>query len=152
MTDVDLEALDETGPIDFVVVEWPAGREPDGSALPLLLDLVDRRIIRVLDLAFVKKGDDGSVTGVDVSGVGFGDEVDVTVFAAARSGLLGDDDLDEAGRVLDPGASAAVLVYENAWAGPFAAALRRTGAQLVATERIPVQAVLASLDAMDAGD
>ncbi|GIU89986.1 MAG: hypothetical protein KatS3mg010_1085 [Acidimicrobiia bacterium] len=120
MTDVDLEALDETGPIDFVVVEWPAGREPDGSALPLLLDLVDRRIIRVLDLAFVKKGDDGSVTGVDVSGVGFGDEVDVTVFAAARSGLLGDDDLDEAGRVLDPGASAAVLVYENAWAGPFA--------------------------------
>jgi hypothetical protein len=146
MNDTD---LDELGPIDYLVVEFPADRQPDGSALPLLRDLVDKGIIRILDLAFVQKRADGSVVGVDISNVGLQGDLDVTLFGEASSGLLDDDDLDQAGSVLEPGCSAAVLVYENTWAGPFAAALRRNGAQLVAAGRIPVQAILATLDTLE---
>lgn len=146
MTDTQ---LDEAGPIDYLVVEWPGDRRPDGSALPLLRDLVDRGIIRVLDLAFVHKEPDGSVDAIEASDVGLAGDVDVTLFEEAHSGLLGDDDLTEAAEALEPGTSAAVLVYENTWAGPFAAALRRTGAQLVANGRIPTQAILAALDELD---
>lgn len=147
MTDTD---LDELGPIDYLVVEFPADRQPDGSALPLLRDLVDKGIIRILDLAFVQKRADGSVVGVDIANVGLQGDLDVTLFAEASSGLLDDDDISQAGAVLEPGCSAAVLVYENTWAGPFAAALRRNGAQLVAAGRIPVQAILATLDTLEA--
>jgi hypothetical protein len=146
VNDTDLEEL---GPIDYLVVEFPADRAPDGSALPLLLDLVDRGIIRVLDLAFARRELDGTVVGVEMADLDMTGDVDVSVFASASSGLLDDEDLTEAGSVLEPGCTAAVLVYENTWAAPFAAALRRNGAQLVANGRIPVQAVLASLDALD---
>jgi hypothetical protein len=148
VSDIDIE---QTGPIDYFIVEFPAGRQPDGSALVLLRDLVERGIVRVLDLAFVRKEADGTVVGVDIAEVGLEGGIDVTLFAEATSGLLDGDDLADAGAVLEPGCSAAVLVYENTWAAPFAAALRRTGAQLVAAGRIPVQAILASLDAMEAG-
>jgi hypothetical protein len=147
MSDTD---LDELGPIDFVVVEFPADRRPDGSALPLLRDLVDRGVVRVLDLAFVRMDADGAVAGIDVADVGLTGDLDVSLFAEASSGLLDGGDLAEAGAVLEPGCSAAVLVYENTWAAPFARALRRNGAQLVAGGRIPVQAILAKLDALDA--
>jgi Family of unknown function (DUF6325) len=146
MTDTD---LDELGPIDYLVVEFPADRQPDGSALPLLRDLVEKGTIRILDLAFVRKNADGSVVGVDIADVGLQGDLDVTLFAEASSGLLDGDDLDQAGSALEPGCSAAVLVYENTWAGPFAAALRRNGAQLVAAGRIPVQAILATLDTLE---
>ncbi|MFC8043248.1 DUF6325 family protein [Nocardia sp. NPDC057353] len=119
---------------------------PDGSALPLLRDLVERGVIRVLDLAFVHKDAAGSLVGVDVADVGFGDGVDITLFAEAESGLLDDADRLEAGRALEPGCSAAILVYENRWAAPFATALRRNGAELVAAGRIPMQSILTSLD------
>lgn len=148
MTDI---TADELGPIDFLVVEWAGERQPDGSALPLLLDLVDRGIIRVLDLAFVRKESDGSISGVNISDLDLDGDIDVTVFAEASSGLLDEEDLAEAGASIEPGRAAAVLVYENTWAAPFASALRRSGAQLVANGRIPVQAVLASLDAAEAG-
>jgi hypothetical protein len=138
--------VDELGPIDYLVVEFPADRQPDGSALPHLIDLVDRGIIRVLDLMFVRRELDGSTVGVDISDLGLQGDFDVTVFAEASSGLLGDDDLAEAGNALEPGCSAAVLMYENRWAAPFARALRKSGAQLVANGRIPVQAILASLE------
>jgi Family of unknown function (DUF6325) len=144
----DIE-LDELGPIDYFVVEFPADRQPDGSALPLLRDLVEKGTIRILDLAFVRKNADGSVVGVDIADVGLQGEVDVTLFAEASSGLLDRDDLDQAGSALEPGCSAAVLVYENTWAAPFATALRRNGAQLVAAGRIPVQAILATLDTLE---
>jgi hypothetical protein len=146
----DIESFDDIGPIDYLVVEFPPDSQPDGSALPLLLDLVDAGIIRVLDLAFVRKDADGSIAGIDIADLGLSGDLDVTVFAAASSGLIGDDDIADAGAVLEPGASAAVLVYENTWAAPFAAALRRSGAQLVANGRIPVQALIDSLDAIDA--
>lgn len=147
MNDTD---IDELGPIDYLVVEFPADREPDGSALPMLVDLVDRGIIRVLDLAFARRELDGSVVGIDISDVGLTGDLDITLFASAASGLLDDEDVAEAGSVLEPGCSAAILVYENTWAAPFARALRRNGAQLVANGRIPVQALLAALEALDA--
>ncbi|UNQ37338.1 DUF6325 family protein [Prescottella equi] len=147
---MDDSEFDELGPIDYAVVEFPAGRNPDGSALPILVDLVERGIIRVLDLVFVRKDDDGSVVGLAIEDFGFGSEVDVTLFAEASSGLLDRTDLDEAAVALEPGRSAAILVYENCWAAPFATALRRQGAQLVASGRIPVQGVLSALDALDA--
>lgn len=149
MSDIDTE-LDELGPIDYLVIEFPADRQPDGSALPLLRDLVDRGTIRVLDLGFVRKAPDGSVAGVDIGDLGFTGDVDVTLFAEASSGLVDGGDLEEAGAVLDPGCAAAVVVYENAWAAPFARALRRNGAQLVAGGRLPLPAILAKLDALEA--
>jgi Family of unknown function (DUF6325) len=141
MTGTDIEV----GPIDYVVVEWPRGKEPTGEALPLLVDLVDRGVIRLLDLAFVQRREDGSVVGLDLEEVGRGD-AQLTIFEGADSGLLSESDLHEAANALEPGCSAAVLVYENTWAAPFATAVRRGGAQLVATGRIPVNAVIAALD------
>jgi hypothetical protein len=137
----------ELGPIDYLVVEWPAGKQPSGEGLPLLVDLVDRGLIRLLDLAFVRKEDDGTIVGLDLSEFD-GDPV-LTVFEGASSGLLGDEDYAEAGAAIEPGCSAALLVYENTWAAPFATALRRSGAQLVANGRIPVNALLAALDELD---
>ena len=143
--------LEELGPIDYVVLEWP-GAFPDTSEVqPLLLDLVDRGIIRILDIGFVAKDENGEVTGLDV-----GDLKQVAAafaeFEGASSGLLGFDDLEEAAAALEPGTSAAVLVWENRWAGPVAAALRRSGGQLAASGRLPVQAILAALDAVEAAD
>jgi len=141
------EALDEMGPIDYLIVEWP-DRQPTGEAAPHLIDLVDRGLIRILDLAFIAKGEDGSVAALEIADVG--DEVEAfAAFEGASSGLLSDDDVAAAGEALEPGTSAALLVYENRWAAPFAAALRRTGGELVASGRIPVQDVLAALDAVE---
>jgi len=140
--------LDEMGPIDYVLVEWP-GRQPNGEAVPHLIDLVDRGLIRIIDLAFISKDEDGSVAGLELSDLG--DAVaELAVFEGASSGLLGDEDFEEAGGALEPGTSAALLVYENRWAAPFAAAVRRSGGQLVASGRIPVEDVLAALDAAEA--
>ncbi len=142
--------IDEMGPIDYLVIEFPADRQPDGSALPMLRDLVDRDIIRVLDLAFVRKETDGSLTGIDIADVGLAGELDVTLFAEAATGLLDEGDMREAGSALQPGHSAAVLLYENTWAAPLAVALRHSGAELIASGRIPVQAIIATLDSLDA--
>ena len=141
---MNTEELDEMGPIDYLLVEWP-GRQPTGEAVPYLVDLVDRGLIRVLDLAFITKDEDGNVAGLDIADVG-AEVPEMKVFEGASSGLLGDDDITEAAVALEPGTSAAVLVYENSWAGPFASAVRRSGGQLVASGRIPVQAILAALE------
>jgi hypothetical protein len=141
------DEINEMGPIDYLIVEWP-GRQPTGEALPHLVDLVDRGLIRILDLAFIAKGEDGSVAALELADLGG----EIAAFEGASSGLLGDDDVAEAGNALEPGTSAALLVYENRWAAPFAAAARRSGAQLVASGRIPVQDVLAALDAAEASE
>ena len=140
------DELNEMGPIDYLIVEWP-GRQPTGEALPHLIDLVDRGLIRVLDLAFIVKSEDGSVAALEIADLG--DEI--AAFEGASSGLLGDDDVEEAGNALEPGTSAALLVFENRWAAPFASAVRNSGGQLVASGRIPIQAVLAALDAAESG-
>jgi Family of unknown function (DUF6325) len=145
---VSAEEFDEMGPIDYLLVEWP-GRQPTGEAAPHLIDLVDRGLIRILDLVFLHKDEDGSLARLEISDLG--DQVEAFAeFEGASSGLLSDEDTDEAGSALEPGTSAALLVYENRWAAPFASALRRSGGQLVATGRIPIQSVLAALDAADA--
>lgn len=141
------DELEEMGPIDYLVIAWPDPK-PNGEIAPLIVDLVDRGIIRILDLAFVAKDDDGTVAGVEISDLG--DQVaELKIFEGASSGLLTDDDLEETGAALDPGSAAAVLVFENRWAAPFAMAVRRSGGQLVANGRIPVQAILAALDAVE---
>ncbi|MFC9247660.1 DUF6325 family protein [Streptomyces sp. NPDC057136] len=139
----------DMGPVDYLVVEFP-GNRMTGEGLPLLLDLVERRIIRILDLRFVRKERDGSVTGIEIADMDGDGELDVALFEGASSGLLGEDDLQDAAAVLEPGTSAGVIVYENTWAAPFAAALRRAGAQLVAGGRIPVPDLVASLEAVEA--
>ncbi|MEU7008768.1 DUF6325 family protein [Streptomyces sp. NPDC046332] len=142
-----LSEVEDMGPVDYLILEFP-GNRMTGEGFPLLLDLVERRIIRILDLQFIRKDKDGSVTAVELTDLG--GEVDLTVFEGASSGLLDQSDVDDAGSALEPGNSAGVIVYENLWAAPLARALRRSGAQIVANGRIPVQALLASLDAADA--
>jgi len=142
----------ELGPVDYLVVEWPADKQPTGEAFPLLVDLVDRGLIRVLDLAFVHKEEDGRIVGVDLRDLDLEGNPELAVFEGASSGLLGEDDRAEAGNALEPGSSAAILLYENTWAAPFATALRRTGAQLVASGRVPVDALIQALDAAEASD
>ena len=137
--------LDAMGPIDYVVVEFP-GNRMTGEAMPLLVDLVDRGVIRILDLAFVRRDLDGTVSGLTITDLDAEGAEQFAVFEGASSGLLDDEDLAEAGGILEPGNAAGVVVYENTWAAPFAAALRRSGAQMVASGRIPVQALLASAD------
>jgi hypothetical protein len=140
--------VDEMGPIDYIVVEFP-GNRMTGEAFPLLVDLVDRGVIRIIDLVFVTKELDGSVRGMAIADLDDDGELDLAVFEGASSGLIGEDDIEETGGVLEPGSSAGILVYENVWAGPFASAVRRGGGQLVASGRIPVQALLAALDAAE---
>ncbi|HTR73895.1 MAG TPA: DUF6325 family protein [Solirubrobacterales bacterium] len=139
--------IDEMGAIDYIVIEWP-GRQPNGEALPYLVDLVDRGLVRIIDLAFIHKDDDGTVVGLDLAE--FDGVPELTVFEGASSGLLDEEDFGEAAAALEPGTSAALLVYENAWAAPFAAAVRRSGGELVASGRIPVQDLIAALDAAEA--
>jgi len=134
----------ELGPIDYIVVEWP-GRQPTGEAAPHLINLVENGLIRILDLAFIAKDEDGSVARIEIADLGDGFEV----FVGASSGLLSDDDAVEAAAALEPGTSAALLVYENSWAAPFASAVRRSGGQLVANGRIPTQTLIAALDAAE---
>jgi hypothetical protein len=147
---VSTEELEEMGPIDYLIIEWP-DRQPSGEAAPLLADLVDRGLIRIIDLAFIAKGEDGSVTMLDIGALPHESDR-LGELVGASSGLLSEEDAEEAARALERGTSAAVLVYENLWAAPFAVALRRSGAQLVANGRIPVQAILAALDASEGSE
>jgi hypothetical protein len=145
----DFGELEEMGPVDFLVIEFPK-LKMNGEAMKHLIDLVDRRNIRVLDLLFVRKDADGTVGVVAISDFDSDGTLDLAVFEGASSGLLGDDDLREAAEALEPGAAGAVLVYENLWAAPLARSLRKNGAQFVAGGRVPVQALLASIEALDA--
>jgi uncharacterized protein DUF6325 len=141
---LSVDELNEMGPIDYLLIEWP-GRQPTGEVAPHVIDLVDRGLIRILDFALIAKGDDGSVVALEISDLG----AEFAVFEGASSGLLADEDVEEAAAALEAGTSAALLVFENRWAAPFAAAVRRSGGQLVASGRIPIQAMLAALDAAE---
>jgi len=141
---------DEMGPVDYLVVEFP-GNKMTGEGFPILVDLVDRGIIRILDLVFVRKDEDGSVTAVAIADLDGDGELDLAVFEGASSGLLGDDEIGEAGTVLEPGSSAGILVFENTWAALFVGALRRGGAEVVASGRIPLMDLRSSIEASSAG-
>lgn len=146
MTDNDVP-----GPIDFVLIEFP-GDNLTGEAGAALLDLVDRGIVRVFDILIARKDADGTFSGVDIADLTAEGLGGFAAFAGARSGLLGDDDLARAAEAMAPGTMAALIVYENTWAIPFVAAAQRAGGQLIASERIPAQAIIDALDALDAAD
>ena len=131
----------DVGPIDYFAIEFPT-RNLQGEGMAVLVDLVDRGIIRVLDLRFLRKDADGKVNEL------IGEQLDtgLALFQGASSGMIGGDDLEEAAAVLEPGSAAALIVYENVWAGPFAGAVRRAGGRVIAGGRIPVQSLLAALD------
>ena len=145
-----MEAHEELGPIDIVVIAYPADAPMTGEAVPIMLDLVERGIIRVLDVLFVMQNEDGTFSGfeaidLDAKGVG-----DFKEFEGATSGLLGEEDVATASEALEPGSAAVMIVYENRWAGPFAAAVRRNGGVVIDNQRIPVQDVIDALDAVEA--
>jgi hypothetical protein len=139
------------GPISYLIVEFP-GNKMTGEGLAVLIDLVDRGVIRILDLRFVTCRDDGSVAAVDLRQVDTGGQFDLTIFEGASSGLLDQSDFDDAAKALDPGSSAGILIFENRWATTFVDALRRGGAELVAAGYIPIADIAASLDAAEASD
>jgi hypothetical protein len=145
MTDIDNQV---PGPVDYLLVEWTGGR-PHGEVAPHLIDLVERGLIRILDLRFLTKDEDGNITEIEITDLG--DEVvEYAVFEGARSGIVDEDDLASAADVLEPGTAAALLVYENAWAAPLAGAVLRSGGEVVASGRIPVPDLLAAIDAAEA--
>lgn len=140
----------EIGPLDYLLIEFP-GTHLTGEGLPLLADLVDRGIIRVLDLVFVEKALDGTTTVLALDDLIAGGTLDLAIFQGVSSGMVDSADIADAGSVLEPGSSAGLLIYENSWAAPFTAAMRRAGGQVVASGRIPVQDVIDALDATDSG-
>ena len=139
----------EMGPIDYVLVEWP-GKQPEGEIAPHLVDLVDRGLIRILDLLFVTRDLDGTTRAINLADLDGDGQLDLAIFEGAASGLLDDSDVADAGAVIEPGSSAGILLYENRWATSFVSALRRGGGQLVAAGYIPLDALEASLDAAEA--
>jgi hypothetical protein len=145
-----MEAHEELGPIDIVVIAYPADAPMTGEAIPLMTDLVERGIIRVLDVLFVMENEDGTFSGFEAKDLQADRIGDLKFFEGASSGLLGEDDVATAAEALDPGSAAVVIVYENRWAAPFAAAIRRNGGVLVDNQRIPVQELIRALDAVEA--
>jgi len=138
--------VDELGPVDYLVVEFP-GSEFKGEIAPELSDLVDRGLVRVLDLVMLKKDSDGSLEAFELSDVEDGEIGELRRHESALAMLLSEDDITAVAAAMEPGSSAGVLVWENTWAAPFGAAVRRAGGQLVASGRIPIQAIVAALEA-----
>ena len=140
------EAIDELGAVDWVVLEFP-GSKFNGSIAPVINDLTDRGLIRVLDLLVVKKDDDGSFEVFEMEDLDDSEIGELRAYESALAMVLGEQDLTDIAAVVEPGSSAAILVWENRWSAPFGAAVRHSGGQLVARGTIPTQAVLAALEA-----
>jgi len=143
-----MTAADVHGPVDFVLLEF-TGNRLTGRAAEELLNLVDRGIVHVYDILVVGKDEDGGAYAVDLE-QGAGQVGGFAEFQGARSGVLADDDLQQAADAMEPGTLAALIVYENTWAIPFVAAARESGGELIASGRIPVQDVIDALDDLDA--
>ena len=155
MTDTHTETtgpatdLDRLGPVDYVVVEFPAGASNfTGEMAKELLALVDSGTIRVIDVLILTKNEDGSVDAMELSDIE--DLGPLQAVEAELAELLAADDVEDLAAAMEPGSTAGVLIWENLWAAPFAAAARRSGGQLVANGRIPIQAIIASIEADEA--
>jgi hypothetical protein len=142
----EVDDVDELGPVDWIVVEFP-GSKFNGQIAPALLDLVERDLIRVLDLLVLKKDADGSLEAFELSDLDVGEIGEFQDYESELAMLLSEEDVTSLAAAVEPGSSAAVLVWENTWAAPFASAVRRSGGQLVASGRIPIQALLAAIEA-----
>ena len=141
--------LDELGPVDYLVVEFPAGASNfTGEMVKELLALVDDGIIRVIDVLILAKDADGAVEAIELSDVD--DLGELQALEAELAELLAEEDVEHLAAAMDPGSVAGVLIYENLWAAPFASAARRSGGQLIANGRIPIQAIMASIEADEA--
>ena len=149
-TDTEAGADVDLGPIDMVLIGFPAGAPMTGSAIPIFMDLIEKGIIRVFDVMFVTKEADGTFSGFDANDLTEKGVGDLAVFEGASSGLLGDEDLQHAADAIEPGTSAVMIVYENRWAGPFVSAVRRNGGQLIAQARIGTDDLIAALEAAEA--
>jgi hypothetical protein len=149
MTEQDSMAEQAVGPIDFLALELPAERMK-GEGLAALVDLVDRGIIRILDMRAVTREADGTFTAVAITDLDHDGTLDLAIFEGVESGLLDNDDLREAAELIEPGKVVALLLYENSWAAPFVGAMRRAGAEFIAGGRIPADEVIAALDALEA--
>ena len=147
----DADSVDELGPVDWIVVEFPGSRF-NGEMAPALTDLVARDLIRVLDLLILKKDADGSIEAFELSDLDESEIGELRGYEAELAMLLSEDDVTAVAAAVEPGSSAAVLVWENLWAAPFASAVRRSGGQLVASGRIPIQALLAVIEADEEED
>ena len=141
----------DVGPIDYLALEFPGARL-SGEGLAALVDLVDRGIIRILDFRFVLHQEDGSYSALAITDLDGDGTLDLGIFQGVESGLLDDDDLAQAAALIAPGSAAGLLVFENTWAGPFVSAMRRAGADVVASGRIPVDDVVAILDGLEPAD
>jgi hypothetical protein len=137
------------GPVSYLIVEFP-GNKMTGEAFPILLDLVDRGLIRILDLKFLSKDSDGTISAIELADIDHDGVFDFAAFEGVSSGVVDGSDIDDAGSAIEHGSSAAVLIFENRWATPFVQALRRSEAQLVAAGYITHDDLAASLDAADA--
>lgn len=147
MTESQVEITEgiEVGPVDVVVIEF-ADAKFSGEGLPILLDLVAKGVIRIIDAVAIKANNDGSFVSLSVEDLDAeGGEWDLITGWAAD--VLGQEDFDAVGAILKPGAAAAIIMYENTWAAPFAAAMQRAGGQVVAFDRIPVADVIAAIEA-----
>jgi hypothetical protein len=145
-----MATADETlGPISYLIVEFP-GNKMTGKGLPILVDLVDRGLIRILDLLFVMREQDGSIRAAELRDFDGDGELDLAMFEGATSGLLDASDMADAAEVIQPGNAAGILIFENRWAASFTQELRNGGAELVAAGYIPQDALLASLEAAEA--
>jgi hypothetical protein len=147
----EVDAVDELGPVDWIVVEFPGSRF-NGQIAPALLDLVQRDLVRVLDLLVLKKDADGSLEAFELSDLDEGEIGGFREYESELAMLLSEEDVTSLAAAIEPGSSAAVLVWENTWAAPFASAVRRSGGQLVASGRIPIQALLAAIEADEQED
>jgi Family of unknown function (DUF6325) len=141
---------DELGPIDVVVIAFPADAPMSGEAVPILWDLIERGIVRILDVMFVTKDEQSRISGFEARNLRGQGLEELSEFEGASSGLLGEDDIAVAGEALDPGVSAVLIMYENRWAAPFVAAVRRNGGVPVAFERVRPDDFLAALEAAEA--
>jgi hypothetical protein len=139
------------GPISYLIVEFP-GSEMTGEAFRILVDLVDRGLVRILDLRFFSKDADGTVRAIELSDIDSDGTFDLTVFEGASSGMIDNSDLADAASAIEPGSAAGMLIFENRWATSFVHALRRRGGQLVAAGYIPLDSLAAALDATEPSD
>jgi hypothetical protein len=142
------DTIDELGPVDWIVVEFP-GSTFNGSIAPEITSLVDRGLVKILDLLILKKDADGALEIAELSDVDDGELGELRAFETELATLLSEDDVISAAEAIEPGSSAALLVWENLWAAPFGASVRHAGGQLVASGRIPVQALAAAIEADD---
>jgi hypothetical protein len=141
--------LDELGPVDYVVVEFPAGASNfTGEMAAELISLVESGTIRVIDAVILQKSEDGQIEASELSDVG--ELGELQALEAELAELLAEDDIVHLAAAMEPGSTAGVLIWENLWAAPFASAARRSGGQLIANGRIPIQAIIASIEADEA--